>query len=566
MVNVKIFLKKALPLSLIFLMSFTGCSSDDDSNDTSTKKSSPTAVPTLTTYNIESAAEFFYQSMKRCHPKMKEVWPNDTNLSEANFNMILVEIPSDPETFDFESAEAVKQLSFYFINAEGKTKLSNLPEDFLMLPMALMSAGYFKVEYNGKKACAMAFLPFELAKQSAEFASTQDLKPETIALENLDTFYHESFHFYVQASKWGSASADSREQMFPINFEPRTFRVLANLHLINAYKNFDDANKRAGYYSRAKYWLDKYKNEYAAEAEQIKINDINEGTANYFGKAVCGAVFSDVVLFEDVNNQLASVIDNESYTLGSISLNLIKKEGKLNEAVTAFKRDSLTPIEALLKDVSAPSGYDEAMDRDAIAKINTAQDNQLGLNSERGKVFKQMAQDFMTGGKIYLVDFNRMYNSSVSCIYDSTIAGFEGMAGIGCNLLLGIESERTIVSNVNSLSQNFNLPGNDTSMAPAGSRYYMMPVASVDFTADTDQPTEEGALTIGIGETTSGGITESSEYLTEVKKGKITSLSQLTSDETSTLTLKDYGKTTAVFQGKDSRNNTYYIFAELVKN
>lgn len=564
MANVKIFLKSYLAVSLVFMLGFTGCKSDDDSGDTPKTVPSPASAtyPTLAKYDFDSVAEFLYQGIKLCHPKMKEVWPGDSKLSEDNFNLILVEIPENPEAFNFEDKEAVKNLRFYFINDKEKSAITNLPDKYTQLPMGVMSSGFLQVPYNGKNACAIAFFPLSVAKKMPEFANSQ---PEGIARDYLDTFYHESFHSYVQGRDWGSADSKDRDQLYPIDFTPRTYRILSNLNLIQAYKNFDDSGKRAEYYSRAKFWLEKYKADYSAEAAQIKINDINEGTANYFGKAVCGSIFPNTELFENVDSdsRLSSTIDGESYSLGSISINLIRKEGKLSDAVAAFKQDSSTPIEFLLQDVSAPAGYSESSEAELKNRINTAQEKELGANSERGKKLQKLADDFLAGGKIYLVDYNSFSSSSISCVYNTSIAGFENLAGINAYLLLTIESVRTTVSGVNCLLQNFKLPGNNDQMIPTGFAYYMLPLAAVDFTEDAEQPSETGALSIGIGEKRINGSPESAENLTEVKKGKISSITQLSEEGSGTIILKDYGKNAAVFKGKDSKNNTYYIFEEL---
>ena len=478
---------------------------------------------------------------------MKEFWPNDTVLNEANFNMVFVNFSeTDPENIPPE---------MYFINAQEKTKIppSALESDAGLKKGVedLGSQGYQEATYGGKKVCIVLY---NLPKGSQSKYEMKKYGPQKIAIDHIDTLYHESFHFYVQEKSWGKAGSTERDQVYPVDFKPRTYRILANLALINAYDAFDDVAKRQQYYSQAKYWLNKYESECAKEADTIKLNDINEGTANYFGKAVCNSVFKEWDLFErpnETDNTYASTIDGESYSIGSISICLLKREGRLNEAVSCFKKDAYSPINLLLKDVT--STYDEAADTllsDLKAKIATAQINTFGSGSATGKAIEEAITLYKSGNATYLVDFDP--GTSSGGTYKLTDSEMDG-----CNCLtsLGITSKRTQVTDITALEQRIWFP----SSSGSGAECFIMPISGMTFIPDEQQPAGESSLKIGYGSKPSGESIEAAGYFTNVKKGKI---SALISDK---ITLKEYAKTIPVFEANDAKGNKIYIFEELSK-
>ena len=212
----------------------------------------------------------------------------------------------------------------------------------------MMSKGYEQGEYDGKTVAYVSYCDPSPKEREKYKRYLKD--PQAIALDHIDTFYHESFHFYIQGKDWGNPESKDRDQVYPIDFKPRTYRVLANLMLIRAFDNFNNKALRDEYYGRAKYWHEKYNSEFGDEFKRISLNDINEGTANFFGKAVIHSIFSNWQPFERLANEaLATTIDGESYSLGAVAIALLQKEAN-------FFSEGNSPIAGDSFVQSAPSG------------------------------------------------------------------------------------------------------------------------------------------------------------------------------------------------------------------
>ena len=545
--------------SLIALF-FISCSNDDNSEDNNSSKSSssPTAgqettsLPELTSTNFDSQAEFAFQCIKLMHPKMAEVWPGDSVLSVDNFNLIMV----------YATQEDMSDLQMYFVNTSEKTKIANpMQDDNLKAALEQMgSKGYGTAFYKNKKACLMNYSNSEELRAQYEMAGLPPPSDQEIALNNLETFYHESFHFYVQEKTWGATESKNREQVYPIDFIPRTYRMLTNIMLYKAFNNFDNATKRNEYYSKAKYWNEKYcsSSETKDEAGRISLNDINEGTANYFGKAVVCSIFSNFTAFEKPEGAfLASSTDGESYSLGSIALTLIKKEGKLAEAVTKFINNknnensiACTPVALLLENTTTPpSSYDESQDNADKTSINTAQEQYLGSKSVNGEKIEKLITYYKEGSKVYILDSASGYQAAGS--YKMTAPE---LSGLSCYVDLKIDTARTTVDSISCFNQKFKI---DKDKFADGMSQYMIPVSSVNFIPDNPQP--EGLL-FAKGSKADEESTTYAEELSDVTVGKISSI---TAENGMSVTLKEDAKNKEVYKGTDSAGNTYYIFSEL---
>lgn len=521
------------------------CSNDDNSST-----SSSSGLPVLKGTDFASQADFAFECIKLMHPKMTEVWPGDSTITPENFNLMMV----------YVSKEDLSDLQMYFVNAREKTNISNPQQllnsdaEFKKAFEEMASNGYCKALYNNTKVCLVNYAETPKNKEKYKLFNFTDLM---ISLDHLDTFYHESFHFYVQAKTWGNATGKDRDQVYPIDFTPRTYRVLANLKLWDAYKNFSNDAKRADYYSQAKYWYDKYNTECESEAKRISLNDINEGTANYFGKAVLHSIFSDSKPFEELEGRaLASTVDDESYSLGSIALTLIKKEGKISDSVTKFianknNEDSIaaTPVALLLANVQKPASYDEKVDATVIKEINTQQENIYGKNSTYGKKLEEAITYYTSGNKTYILDMT-------SGNEDTGTYSISSLSNTSCMLDIYIDTPRTKVSNVTCFYMKFKIPNDHNT---DGSERYLLPVESVTFTPDENQPNPLPQFGKGTkNDSYNGDLPE--EWLTDVAVGKISAISQVSGKD---IVLKDDAKTKEVYKGKDKAGNTFYIFTEI---
>ena len=515
-------------------------------------------MPKLAGEDFDSQAEFAFECVKLMHPKMKEVWPGDDVLSEDKFNLMMVRF----------TKEDLSDIRMFLVNAQAKNEIPNAPQVAATNPVVkkaieeMVSRGYEKSEYDGKPVTYVSYCdpsPKEREKYKKYLNDAQ-----SIALDHIDTFYHESFHFYIQGKDWGNPESKDRDQVYPIDFGPRTYRVLANLMLIRAFDNFNNKALRDEYYGRAKYWHEKYNSEFVDEFKRISLNDINEGTANFFGKAVIHSIFSNWQPFERLANEaLATTIDGESYSLGAVAIALLQKEGRLSESVAKFKENNNTsdsracsPVAWLLKDTAAPSSYDESQDSADKSTINEWQIKIFGDESKYGKKLKAAIDTYKQGNKVYVIDASSGAEQSGS--YKMTDSALEGMV---CNLELQFDTTRTSISGLDCFEQRFKLPG-DTNLD--GIERYMIPVASVTFAPADPQPTTP-APQFGRGTHTdsTGQADAPKEWMQNVTVGKISAITPLSGDD---VQLKDAAKEKEVYKGTDSAGNTYYIFTELASN
>ena len=92
-----------------------------------------------------------------------------------------------------------------------------------------------------------------------------------------------------------------------------------------------------------------------------------------------------------------------------------------------------------------------------------------------------------------------------------------------------------------------------------GSERYLLPVESVTFTPDENQPNPLPQFGKGTkNDSYNGDLPE--EWLTDVAVGKISAISQVSGKD---IVLKDDAKTKEVYKGKDKAGNTFYIFTEI---
>jgi len=512
-------------------------------------------LPKLAGEDFDSQAQFAFECVKLMHPKMKEAWPGDLVLSEDKFNLMMVRF----------TKEDLSDIRMFLVNAQAKSEIPNAPQVAATNPVVkkaieeMVSRGYEKSEYDGKKVTYVSYCDPSPKEREKYKKYLND--PQAIALDHIDTFYHESFHFYIQGKDWGNPESKDRDQVYPIDFKPRTYRVLENLMLIRAFDNYGDAAKRAEYYGRAKYWHEKYNSEFGDEFKRISLNDINEGTANFFGKAVIHSVFSTWHSFERMENEaLATSIDGESYSLGAVAIALLQKEGRLSESVVKFKENKNTydsracsPVAWLLKDTAAPSSYDESQDSADKSKINEWQIKIFGDESKYGKKLKAAIDAYKAGNKVYVIDASSGAEQSGS--YKMTDPDLEGMV---CNLELQFETTRTSISGLDCFEQKFKLPG-DSNLD--GIERYMIPVSNVIFEPAEPQPTTP-APQFGRGTHTdsTGQADAPKEWMQNVTAGKITAITPLSGND---VQLKDAAKEKEVYRGTDLAGNTYYIFTEL---
>ena len=119
---------------------------------------------------------------------------------------------------------------------------------------------------------------------------------------------------------------------------------------------------------------------YAQEAELIKSYDVDESSAEYFSRFILHSAFPSYNALYDIDgDNITSGVDAESY-MQCAALQLLHRDGRLNEAIEACKSCTLTPINCLLKNTKLPDNYDENQDAADIKRITEAMDKAFGNN------------------------------------------------------------------------------------------------------------------------------------------------------------------------------------------
>jgi len=368
---------------------FIGCVNEDNS----VKPEKPVTpqetsdMPELK-LDFESQSDWFLAAVKKCHPLIQQVW--NTDADPAMFNLLLVN-----ETKD----------KVYLITPEGKreVKESEWTDDF-RAELEKMDA-FCHIYFDGK-CCTMIQFSLERFDRMDQAMIMMGYKPMSDlekVCENLSLFYHEAFHQYVQDGDPGwteDKTAYNRDNSYPIVYEPRIYRKLA---LFALKKAWEDPSQKAAQYARAKYWTQKYEAAFPKEALGIKTTDINESTAEYFGRTLAHNFVSEFPELYDIDTiNLSANVDGESYMM-SIAINLLFRDGRQAEAIATMTAGEMTPINILLKDVTVPANYDESQDAADIEVIREAMDKTYGPDSPFIQPVAQLTDQHKAGQSIYLV-------------------------------------------------------------------------------------------------------------------------------------------------------------------
>lgn len=240
-----------------------------------------------------------------------------------------------------------------------------------VLQMLQYAVGMYQpMTYHGKNVTAMNLM------------KTGDTCTEEDLIRNFAILMHESFHLHTQ-SEWkginisqteNGTQSNMRASDYPLDEQPRIMRTMLYNCLYSAL-NAQNINEEEKYMEHAKYWYEKWENEYAYEYSAIKETDLAEGTAEYFGNEIKRIIQEDkysLVTPEEFAAESQSA-DAESYNLGDIAIQLLKKRDVFK--VSDFEDQGKTPLESLFADVekSTPSTTNDKLEKivsDNIAAIN----------------------------------------------------------------------------------------------------------------------------------------------------------------------------------------------------
>lgn len=223
-------------------------------------------------------------------------------------------------------------------------------------------------------------------------------------LRNFIILMHESFHLHAQ-SEWQDINAmaaieneqsNMRASDYPLDGQPRILRAMQYECLYRAW-NAKDEDEELRYLEYAKYWYEKWANEYSEEFSAIKDTDLAEGTAEYFGnevKRILGDGKFSLATPEEFAEQCQSA-DAESYNLGDIAIQLLKKRGEFKEV--DFEESGKTPMEVLMGNIKDSN---EEPENSKLAGIIS--DNVKEINSQISECFSDYINADVNGEMTYI--------------------------------------------------------------------------------------------------------------------------------------------------------------------
>ena len=462
--------------------------------------------------DFETVADWLTAAVKRCHPYINQFWNNDAD--PADFNLLLTN----------EECNKV-----YFIDAEGKREVPQSDWDAgLTKGLAdVGSASYYFLTFQGKRCCLQIVSPsnWKIMAQSYEMMGLKVPTLQDNAYDLLHTFYHESFHQYVQKLRnWKQAEGTvySRDQVYPVVYEPRIYRKLALLALLKAWR---DPSQKDAQYARATYWTYKYETEVPLEAEGIRQTDVDESTAEYFCRSIIHAAFNDYELLYDIDKQLLAMdVDGESYQQ-SLAMQLLLRDNRLPEAMKAVKEDVITPINILLKDVVAPANYDESQDAADIEMIRAAMDKRYTKENPFMAPVAELLERHLGGKAVYVSVVTQSaggYFSSQGSYKLTDLPGFD------CYVNYTTSNEKVDINSCTSMKYRYQ-----------EYTFYCLPIATAEHLTLSDWQ----------------DISETPSDLPDVVYTRQATLSAVTGEPT--FSLKCLPAT--VMYGKDNYGNEYYV-------
>lgn len=329
----------------------------------------------LTDEELKDAAEKYQAYLDSISDKFSEIWPGT---KAENYHVIITN----------------GNVSYYVSNGNYEeidvSQDDTLKNTFQMLQYAV--GMYQPVTYKEENITAMN--PMKMNETCTE----DDL------LRNFIILMHESFHLHSQ-SGWQGVNAmaaieneqsDMRASDYPLDAQPRILRAMQYDCLYNAL-NAKDEDEELRYLENAKYWYKKWTNEYSEDFSSIKDTDLAEGTAEYFGNEIKRILQSgnfNLTTPEEFATQCQSA-DSESYNLGDIAIQLLKKRGEFKEV--DFEESGKTPVEVLMGNIK------DSIEEDENPKLaGIISDNVKEINSQISECFSDCINADTKGEMTYI--------------------------------------------------------------------------------------------------------------------------------------------------------------------
>jgi len=474
---------------------FSSCKSTDGNTATN-----PT-MPKISR-DFDELTTWFAEAVKRTHPYVTSAWNSDADI--ADFNLLLVN--EQKNRICKITPQGKKEIPENEWSAQLTSELANIS-----------SYGYTTIDGVNHTLilCSFAFFDekAEMTKQTLGYVFSD----EQIVYDWLGLFYHESFHHFVQKAEKGWISSEQpsdRSQSYPIDYNPRIYRKLALLAL---RKGWQDESVKAAQYARAKYWMNKYEKNYAQEAGLIKDYDIDEASAEYFARFILHSAFPSYDALYDIDNHnIAAGVDAESY-MQCVALQLLRRDGRLSEAVEACKSHTMTPINCLLKNTALPANYDESQDAADIKRITEAMDKTYGNNPMLQSIAELISRH-KAGQQRYLA-LRSKNGAYVDLMGEYTLSE---LPGLRCIINLSTSMEEYDIENLTVLTSGL---------------YYLVPLAGESSISLSDiQPSDD---------------------LSPLETVTIEQKAQLTAAQETGVNIKQLPVGTLI--GKDAFGNKYYM-------
>lgn len=278
----------------MFVVSFlTACSGSSQKESAGTSaKNEGTASNVSGDINFDAYVDRVSELVTLNWPAMHKVWPG---YDYTNHNLLI---------FYLDEEGAVKEAEL--LNVNENRALEKKEYEDITPPNP---EGYDQIQFQNKPSIVMS-------------VDDTVMETENSVNELYKTATHEIVHFYYQKDVQASADS-SRSQMYPIERAPRILRRMIYTRLIQAFENPDRQDE---YLDKAKFWLDKYNDEYKSEADRIRATDIAEATARYtenFGLFI-GKNLSKGDLRKEADKrirkeQIFIAADKESYEIGYVA-------------------------------------------------------------------------------------------------------------------------------------------------------------------------------------------------------------------------------------------------------
>lgn len=310
--------------------------------------------------DIEAYVDGAFELLKENGKASEKIWP-EYDLSQ---NAIIVCQRDDVTN---------KIIRAWELTTSNKRNLTNEELSGMEIPAA---GGYSSIEFEGKKSIIIA-----VSKDTSETLKRVAITNFVyeIGVHEMVHFHYESF-FKLTKLAMEQKFHGGRGTAFPKAAEPRVYRKMLYDNLVAAFENPEDEKL---YLGRAKYWNEKWKNEYPDEYYQIKVTDIMEGKARYIQYMLCMPNHMDdmerkvwIADHFDKSKEPSDSMDTESYKLGFAAGVLLDRQGTDWKKQISRKPEPM--VEYLLKNVEPIEDNPETYE----AKLKTSKAQMDKINKE----------------------------------------------------------------------------------------------------------------------------------------------------------------------------------------